>query len=226
MKVLLAEDDVRLGSFLQTLFSARNVVLDLIKNGTDIEYYAENEQYDVLILDWMLPGKSGTDACSDLRKKGYQGGIIILTARTTLNDKITGLNCGADDYLPKPFEFEELYARINAVARRSQHFFKNDIFKIESCIFDCTKKNITYFNNEIKMTPREFQIVELLARNSGQIITREILLEKVWGLEKDVTTNSLDAYMKLIRKKLEQIENKFFIHNIRSVGYLWKETDV
>ena len=226
MRILLAEDDIKLGDFLQTLFSSRDVQLDLIRTGKDIEYYATSEQYDVLILDWMLPIKDGIAACRDLRQNGYQGGIIILTARTTLNDKITGLNCGADDYLAKPFEFEELYARVNAVARRSQQSFQHDIFTIENCTFDSTEKTFCYRDYEIKMTPREFQIIELLARNHNQIVTREILLEKVWGLDKDVTSNSLDAYIKLIRKKLEQIENKVFIHNIRSVGYRWKESDV
>lgn len=154
MRVLLAEDDIKLGNFLQTLLSSKNIQLDLIRTGKDIEYYAENEHYDVLILDWMLPDKSGIDACSNLRKKGYQGGIIILTARTALSDKINGLNCGADDYLSKPFEFEELYARINAIARRSQQIFKHETFTIGNCFFDCLAKTVSYHNHKIKMTPR------------------------------------------------------------------------
>lgn len=226
MKILIAEDDERLSSFMFQLFKRNGVEADLLSSGEEIEYYALNNDYDVLVLDWMLPGKTGTDACRDLRRQGYQGGVLMLTARTTLQDKIDGFSCGADDYLIKPFEFDELYARVCALSRRAKHIFYNDVFKVGNCTFDCTEKAVLYNDLNIKMTVREFQIVELLARNAGQTIAREILFDRVWGMEKDVSNNSVDVYIKLIRKKLEQVKDKAFVHNIRSIGYRWEEKDV
>ncbi len=226
MKILIAEDDVKLGGFLKKLFNSRNIEADLIDNGKDIAYYAQNELYDVLILDWMLPGTDGTAACQSLRQSGYQGAIIMLTARTTLADKITGFTCGADDYLVKPFEFEELYARTIALSRRAGSPFKHEVFQVAGCTFDCNSHTIDFKGTIIRLTAREFQIVELLARNHGHVLERDLLLDRIWGSEKDITSNSLDAYMRLIRKKLEKIPGKIFIHNVRSVGYRWEEEDV
>ncbi len=226
MKILLAEDDARLGHFLQKLFRSRDVEIDWIDTGDEIEFYAQQEDYDVLVLDWMLPGKDGVAACRSLRNNGYQGAIIMLTARTTLADKITGLDCGADDYLTKPFEFDELYARINALSRRASKSFQHEVFRVDSCAFDCLEHTVSCLDLKIQMTAREFQLAEILARNHGQVLERELLLDRVWGSDKDITSNSLDAYMKLVRKKLEKIPGKVFIHNIRSVGYRWEEKNV
>ncbi len=226
VKILIAEDDERLSDFVVQFLKRHGVEVDVLYSGDEIEYYALNSNYDVLILDWMLPKKSGVEACQSLRIGGYQGGILMLTARTTLQDKIDGFACGADDYLIKPFELDELYARVHALSRRAQHTFNNDIFDVEGCKFNCSEKTITYNGFSIKLTVREFQIIEILARNAGQVVSRDILFDRVWGLEKDVSNNSVDVYIKMIRKKLEQIKNKQFIHNIRSVGYRWEEKDV
>lgn len=226
MKILLAEDDRKLGSYLKKLFINYGNELDLIDKGSDIEYYAQNGEYDILILDWMLPGKDGIDACTDLRSSGYQGGIIMLTARAELADKITGLKCGADDYLAKPFDFEELYARTKALHRRTSQIYKHDVFTVGSCTFNCTEKTAFCSDFTIRLTNKEFQLVELLARNAGHAVTRELLLDRVWGMEKEVSSNSLDVYMRLVRKKFDQITNKVFIHNVRTVGYRWEEKDV
>lgn len=227
MKILIAEDDERLSGFICQFFKRYGTEIDALYNGSEIEYYALNNNYDVLILDWMLPVKSGTDACKDLRAKGYQGGILMLTARTTLQDKIDGFACGADDYLVKPFELDELYARAHALNRRAKHTFNNDIFTVGSCSFNCNEKTVINNSTNINMTVREFQITELLARNAGQVVSREILLDRIWGgMEKEVSNNSVDVYIKMIRKKLESIKGKSFIHNIRAVGYRWEERDV
>ena len=226
MKILLAEDDKKLGSYLEKLFAHYGNEVDWIMQGNEIEYYAKNAEYDVLIIDWMLPGTDGIDACANLRADNYQGGIIMLTARAELADKIAGLKCGADDYLTKPFDFEELYARSKAVQRRVGQVYKHDIFSVGSCTFNCSEKTILYSNFVMQLTNREFQLVELLARNAGQIIPHETLLDRVWGIEKDVSRNSLDAYMRLIRKKMYKIGDKKFIHNVRNLGYRWEEKDV
>lgn len=228
MNVLLAEDDRKLGRFLTTLLTGREVNVDWIDNGGEIEYYAREGDYDLLLLDWMLPGKSGVDACRALRAGGYQGGIIILTARAALTDKLAGLNCGADDYLVKPFDFEELFARMKALCRRLPRIFQADVFNARSLRFDCLEKTITAAGRAIRLTAREFQVAELLARNAGQIISREIIISRVWGDETETETadSSLDTYIKLLRKKLEAFPGKKFIKNIRSVGYRWEEEDV
>ena len=226
MKILLAEDDRKLGSYLEKLFVNYGNEIDWIDKGSEIEYYAQNNEYDILILDWMLPGKDGVEACASLRSAGYQGGIIMLTARAELADKIAGLKCGADDYLPKPFDFEELYARAKALHRRTGQIYRHDFFTVGSCTFNCTEKTAQCADFMIRLTNREFQLVELLARNAGQTVTREVLLDRVWGMEKEISNNSLDVYMRLVRKKFDQIAGKAFIHNVRTVGYRWEEKNV
>ena len=226
MKVLLVEDDLKLSAYLKKLFLFKNINLDHIDNGLDVDYYTRHNDYDIIILDWMLPGKDGITVCEELRKNDFQGGILMLTARTMLVDKIQGLNIGADDYLIKPFEFEELYARISSLKRRVSQKFIKDEFVLDDFIFNCSEKSVSYHEKKIRLTTREFQILELIARNAKQIITREVLIDRIWGMEKDITNNSIDAYIKLIRKKLEQISNKKLVHNARSVGYYWEKIDV
>lgn len=219
MHILLAEDDVKLGRLLQHLLENEQIKTDWIADGSEIAVRAFQTEYAVLVLDWMLPGVTGIDACRSLRENGYQGAILLLTARDTVDDRVAGLDAGADDYLIKPFETSELFARIRALARRSAIPLLTETTQIGSLLLDRTSHTLTRNGQQIQLTGREFQLLDLLMQNNRQIVTREILLDRIWGLETEVSPNTLDAYIRLLRKKIEQPGEPELIENIRGVGY-------
>lgn len=219
MRVLLAEDDMKLGKLTQYMLEQNGVSTEWVTSGDAIYDYAMYEEYDVLILDWMLPEMSGVDACRKLRKDGYQRGILLLTARDALEDRVTGLDAGADDYLVKPFEFAELLARLRALGRRSSHKIQQDVVQLGAFTLDRTSKVLKKHDNIIQLSPREFQIFDLLVQNIGIVVPREIILDRIWGLESDVSSNNIDSYVKLLRKKLDTAEGNLLISTIRGVGY-------
>lgn len=219
MRVLLAEDDMKLGKLTQYMLEQNGVSTEWVTSGDAIYDYAMYEEYDVLILDWMLPEMSGVDACRKLRKDGYQRGILLLTARDALEDRVTGLDAGADDYLVKPFEFAELLARLRALGRRSSQKIQQDVVQLGAFTLDRTSKVLKKHDNIIQLSPREFQIFDLLVQNIGIVVPREIILDRIWGLESDVSSNNIDSYVKLLRKKLDTAEGNLLISTIRGVGY-------
>jgi len=177
------------------------------------------DDYDVLILDWMMPKETGVDACRRLRAEGYQKAILLLTARDAVEDRVTGLDAGADDYLVKPFEFSELMARLRALSRRSSQKIQQDVVELGGFTLDRTSKLLLKGDQEIQLSPREFQIFDLLVQNIGIVVPREIILDRIWGIESDVSSNNIDSYVKLIRKKLDTADGKIVISTIRGVGY-------
>ena len=223
MKVLLAEDDKRLGNLIKYMLEQESITVEWVQQGDEIYDYANYEEYDVLVLDWMMPGESGVDACKRLRANGYQKAILILTAKDTVEDRVTGLDAGADDYLVKPFEFAELMARLRALARRSSQKLQQDIMQVGELTLDRTAKLLKKGEQDIQLSPREFQIFDLLAQNLGIVVPREIILDRIWGMEADVSSNNIDSYVKLLRKKLEQAGCKDMLHTIRGVGYRLEE---
>jgi DNA-binding response OmpR family regulator len=221
MKILLAEDDHRLGKMLEHMLKSREgYLVEWFTNGNQAYEYAKASHYDVIILDWMLPELDGLSICQKLRKEGYEGAILILTAKDELIDRVKGLDSGADDYLTKPFEFEELFARIRVLARRNYAPLQDDVAKLGNLIIDRTKHTIHRKGKQISLTPREFNLLDLLIRNKGQVLTREIILDRVWGYNASVESNTVDAYIKLIRKKIDEPGEKTMISSIRGVGYL------
>jgi DNA-binding response OmpR family regulator len=221
MKILLAEDDHRLGKMLEHMLKSREgYLVEWFTNGNQAYEYAKASHYDVIILDWMLPELDGLSICQKLRKEGYEGAILILTAKDDLIDRVKGLDSGADDYLTKPFEFEELFARIRVLARRNYAPLQDDVAKLGNLIIDRTKHTIHRKGKQISLTPREFNLLDLLIRNKGQVLTREIILDRVWGYNASVESNTVDAYIKLIRKKIDEPGEKTMISSIRGVGYL------
>ena len=219
MKVLLAEDDVRLGKLVKYMLEQNGISVEWVTQGDEIYEYATYDEYDVLILDWMMPGESGVDACKRLRENGYEKAILILTARDDVTDRVTGLDAGADDYLVKPFEFAELLARLRALGRRSSQKIQQDVVKVGDFTLNRTAKVLKKKDQVIQLSPREFQIFDLLAQNLGIVVPREIILDRIWGLESEVSSNNIDSYVKLIRKKLDLGDGKTMIHTIRGVGY-------
>lgn len=219
MHILLAEDDRRLGALIAHMLKKQQHTVDWVMDGKMAYEYAAATTYDLIILDWMMPVQDGISVCQQLRNEGYNGAILMLTARDALNDRVAGLDAGADDYLVKPFAFEELFARMRAVSRRSINSIKKDVMEVRGLTLDCTEHTVVMDGEKIHLTPREFQLLELLMRNEGQVLTREIILDRIWGYDKEVSTNTLDAYIKLLRKKLERPGDPPLIHNVRGVGY-------
>ena len=219
MRILLAEDDSRLGKLIKHMLEKEKMQVDWVTEGNAALEYALYSPYDVIILDWMMPGLSGLEVCDRLRKRRYQGAILMLTARDAVDDKVLGLDTGADDYLVKPFEFSELMARIRALSRRSAVALKEDIVQVGDLVLNRTTRIVRRGAREIQLTGREFQMLDLLVQNRGKVVPREVILDRVWGLESEVSSNNLDAYVRLLRKKIDFPGEEKLIHNIRGIGY-------
>ena len=219
MKILLAEDDINLGKLLSMLLKKQNITVNWVQDGEAAYDVVYADGYDVLVLDWMMPVETGVSACKRLRENGYEKAILILTAKDSVEDRVTGLDAGADDYLVKPFEFAELLARLRALGRRTNQKIQQDVVQVGEFTLDRTSKVLKKKDQLIQLSPREFQIFDLLAQNIGIVVPRDIILDRIWGLESEVSSNNIDSYVKLIRKKLELGEGKTMIHTIRGVGY-------
>ncbi|MDU4962406.1 MAG: response regulator transcription factor [Sporomusaceae bacterium] len=219
MRVLLAEDDCRLGKLVKHMLQKNNIQADWVLNGEAACDYALYGAYDVVVLDWLMPVRTGIEACVLLRRGGYQGAILMLTAKDALSDRVQGLDSGADDYVVKPFEFAELLARLRALSRRSLTAIQDETLQIGNFSIHCTSRQVLYNEQEIQLSGREFQLLDLLARNRNAVVPRAVLLDRVWGLETEVSSNSLDAYIHLLRKKLGLPVDGVMISNVRGVGY-------
>jgi DNA-binding response OmpR family regulator len=220
MKILLAEDDIRLGELtVHMLKKKTGCTVDWVTTGNDAFDYATASSYDVVVLDWMMPEGNGRDTCAKLRKSGYLGAILMLTAKDALQDRIEGLDSGADDYLVKPFEMDELLARLRALMRRNFVPLQEDVIRFRDLELQRTSQIVVQGAHEIQLSPREFQILDLLLQNKGLTLTREVILDKVWGLDADVNLKTIDATVKLIRKKLEPSDSRELILSVRGVGY-------
>jgi len=218
MRVLLAEDDTKLGRLVKHMLEKAALQVDWVTRGDTAVDYAVHDPYDVIILDWMMPGETGIEACENLRKQGYQGAILMFTAKDDVNDRVLGLDTGADDYLIKPFEFEELLARVRALSRRSNVKIKEDILQIGSLVLNRTTHMLHQCGAEIQLTVREYQVLELLMQNSGHVVPRDVILDRIWGWNASVSSNNLDAYIRLLRKKIN-LTNEVEIQSVRGIGY-------
>lgn len=222
MKILLAEDDSNLGKIISLMLKKYNFSVDWVQDGYSAYEAIYDNYYDVLVIDWLMPVLSGIDLCEKLRSEAYTGKILMLTAKNTITDKVTGLNKGADDYLCKPFEFEELIARIHALSRRTGIFLDYEV-ELAKFTLNRTTREISTPDTKLSLSYREFLLLDILIINKGQILTREQLLERIWGNQKNITTNNVDAYIKLLRKKLDLILLKNCIKTIRGIGYKFEE---
>ncbi|MED3843153.1 response regulator transcription factor [Geobacillus stearothermophilus] len=216
MKILLAEDDLHLGELIVHLLKKKGIDhIDWVQEGEDACDYAMAEFYDVVVLDWMLPNGDGVDICRRLRQNGYTGAILMLTAKDAVHDRVTGLEAGADDYLVKPFEIDELVARLKALARRTFVPLQEEKVAFHGFTLNRTSHTLHRGDEEIFLTPREFQLLDLLVQNQGQVVPRETILDRVWGWDADVSMKTIDATIKLLRKKLKDD----VIQTVRGVGY-------
>jgi DNA-binding response OmpR family regulator len=167
----------------------------------------------------MMPNGDGIDVCKRLRKEGYAGAILMLTAKDAVQDRIQGLDAGADDYVIKPFEIDELLARLRALSRRNYAPILEEEVEIASMILKRASQTVQFDEEFIQLSPREFQLLDFLVKNKGQVLSRDIILDRVWGYESDVSIKTIDATVKLLRKKLEKFNKQDLIQSIRGVGY-------
>ena len=218
MKILLAEDDLNLGKLLSILLRKRNIAVTWVEDGEAAYEKVYSDGYDVLVLDWMMPRLSGIDLCKRLREEEYQGSILLLTAKDTVADKVQGLNAGADDYLVKPFDVEELTARLNALSRRQAQYIENNIHN-GGYVLEAGTYCFMYGDARVELRPREYKLLEILLRNKGHVMPRDVLQDRIWGLESNVTENNLDVHIRMLRKKILELNNEELIKTMRGVGY-------
>lgn len=217
MRILFIEDEIKITDALQELCRIQNIDADIANSGDEGLIYALNPIYDVIVLDIMLPVKSGLEILKEIRDHDITTPVLLLSAKTTVDDKVKGLDLGADDYLSKPFSAKELFARIRALSRRPDNEIKGEIIRFEDVDFN-TKKNVMVTrNNEFRLSVKEAKILEMLLKRPNQVFTREQILDRVWGFDKEVNENNIEIYVHNLRKKLAETNVK--IDTIRGVGY-------
>ena len=227
MRVLIVEDELALADIISDKLKKENYEVDISLEGEDGLYKALTNIYDLIILDVMLPKLNGFEILSEIRNKNIESKVIILTAKSELNDKLEGFSDGADDYLTKPFHLEELLARVNVQLRKTNSKINNNLLTFSDLTLNI-KKAILVCNTtkeSIEVMYKELLILEYLMRNSNQIISKEILYDKVWGLDNDSISNNLEAYISFIRKKIKIIGSKVNIKAIRGMGYKLEESN-
>ncbi len=214
MKILIVEDDENILSLLKRGFQEEEYIIDSADDGEDAEYLATSNSYDVIILDWMLPKKSGIEILTSIRQKNIKTPVIMLTARTEIDDKIKGLDYGADDYMAKPFSFKELNARVKALYRRSLSLVSNKI-DIKDIIINIDAKSVTKDNIELELSQKEYELLLFLAKNKNKLVSNSMIEEQLWNNEEYINSNVIQVTIYNLRKKL----GKEFIKSSRGLGY-------
>ena len=222
MRILIIEDEYRLSKVVKKGLVEDGFAVDQAFDGEEGLYLAESESYDLIILDLMLPKIDGIEVCRQLRKKKIRTPILMLTAKTTTEDKVVGLDSGADDYLTKPFAFTELKARIQALLRRSHHQV-DPVCKIADLEVDPIKHTVKRAGKNIILTPKEFAILEYLARHKHQVVTRTQITEHVWDYSFDALSNVVDVFITTLRRKINTGFKNKLIQTIHGVGYKMTE---
>ena len=222
MKILIAEDDPRLLKTLIHLFESNNFIVDGVSDGEDALDFACTGEYDGLVLDIMMPGLDGIEVLKKLRAKGLSTPALFLTARTEVEQRVEGLDAGADDYLPKPFATAELIARVRAMLRRKDTFVP-DLLDSGGLTLNRSTYQISYKDKTVSLSGKEFQLLEMFMQRPGVIVTTEQLMTHVWGWETDVDTSVVWVHISNLRKKLESIEAPVGIRFQRGAGYVLED---
>jgi DNA-binding response OmpR family regulator len=213
-RILIAEDEPRLASFLEKGLRSNGFVTTVAADGAKASLLARDQEFDLLVLDLGLPGKHGTEVLRELRSSGQRMPVIILTARDEVSDKVAGLEGGADDYVTKPFRFEELLARVRA-RLRDERTVERTVLRAGEIVLDLRTRRASTEGRTVDLTAREFTMLEVLIRHAGQVLSREQLLSHVWGYDYDPGSNVVDVYVGYLRKKLGQDS----IETVRGMGY-------
>ena len=224
MRILVVEDEEKVASFVKKGLEQSSYTVDTVTTGDDALAFALSTAYDAIVLDIMLPGRDGLSVVRELRTRGISTPVLALTARGSLEDKIHGLDSGCDDYLPKPFAFDELLARLRALLRR-QPASRAVKLEYSGIALDPVTRGITRDGKPIELTNKEYALLELLLRHPGQVFTRTAILESVWGYDFDAGSNVLEVYMNFLRKKIDTTGKKKLLHTVRGVGYVLREDE-
>jgi two-component system, OmpR family, response regulator len=221
MKVLVIEDDPTVGQFVKRGLEEQRWGVDLVTDGEEGERLARSQPYDLVVLDMRLPGRSGIEVLRNLRAKGFERPVLVLTAQDAVDAKVETLRAGADDYVTKPFAFEELLARVEALARRPRAL-ASPVLKVADLEVDLDAREVRRGGKPVELTPKEFLVLEYLARHVGRVMSRTLITEYAWGYHFDPGTNIVDVVINHLRKKIDAGHSKKLISTVRGVGYVIK----
>jgi DNA-binding response OmpR family regulator len=222
MRVLVVEDELKTASFIRKALQAEGFAVDVSHSGTDVPMLAANTPFDAIVLDIMLPGRDGLSVLRKLREQKNHTPVLLLSARGQVDDRVEGLNAGADDYLPKPFVLAELIARVRSLGRRGNEP-KSVVLRVGDLSLDTITRQARRGDAVIDLTTREYRLLEFLMRSPGRICGRMAILEKVWDYDFDPGTNLVDVYIKRLREKIDEGFELKLLHTVRGVGYVMKE---
>ena len=223
MRLLLVEDETALSEALSEILNQNGYLTDCVSNGVDGLDYIRTGIYDLVLLDIMLPGMDGLSVLKKMRAEKIHTPVILLTAKSELSDIVTGLDAGSDDYLPKPFSTAELLARIRALGRRSPRYTEN-VLQFKDLVLNQGGMELSCGKNSIRLGKKEFQLMELFMRNPGQVLPKELLLNRVWGLDAAADYNNVEVYISFLRQKLHALGSCAAIRTIRLAGYQLEAT--
>ncbi|MCM1258572.1 MAG: response regulator transcription factor [Roseburia sp.] len=224
MRILLIEDDYNLSSTLSFQLEHEGFTVDTCQNGEDALYYMNSKTHDLILLDRMLPQTDGITLLKKFRESGSQTPVIILTALGELGDKVTGLDAGADDYLVKPFEFEELMARIRSVNRRPRQWEKDPSLCLKDITYSPGENQLSGSLGGCSLSKKEGMLLEIFLQNPGQVLPRATLLSRVWGVDAEVEDGNLDNYIHFVRRRLKSVTRQISIQTVRGIGYRLEES--
>ena len=222
MKILVIEDDPTVGQYIKRGLEEQRWGADLVANGEEGEQRAQTGAYDLIVLDMRLPGRSGMDVLRNLRGRGFERPILVLTAQDAVDAKVQALRAGADDYVTKPFAFEELLARVEALSRRPR-VLASAVLKVGDLQLDRDTRRVARDGEEIELTPKEYAVLEYLMRHAGRVMSRTLITEYGWGYHFDPGTNIVDVVINHLRKKIDASRPVKLIHTVRGVGYVIRE---
>lgn len=224
MKILVVDDEVKLADAVGELLRRNKFVVDVVYDGDDGYFYAKNGDYDAVILDVMMPKMDGFEVVSKLRQNKCNVPVLMLTAKDEVASRVKGLDCGADDYLTKPFASEELLARIRALTRRQSELVFDEL-TFEDITLNTSNYTLTCGQKVVSLGAKEYEILRFLMSNPTQVISKDVIISKIWGLDSDITENNVEAYMSFLRKKLFYVGSRVTIMTKRLLGYYLEKTE-
>ncbi len=221
MRILIVEDEYNLADAISSKLKKEKYVVDILTDGEEGLYHALTNIYDLIILDVMLPNKNGFSILKAIRENSIKSKVIMLTARSSLEDKLDGFEKGANDYVTKPFHLDELIARVNAQLKNKDYLEKKEVLEFDDLELDLTTSvlNCKTTRNHIELVCKEFQLLEYFMNNPNQILSKEQIYDKVWGIDNEIVSNNLEAYLSFLRKKLKAIGSNVNIKSSRGLGY-------
>lgn len=224
MRILIAEDEVGIAKALKLILEKNRFSVDLVHNGTDALDYLLSVSYDAVVLDIMMPGLDGLEVLSRAREAGVSAPVLFLSAKAEVEDRVAGLDAGADDYLPKPFATSEFISRVKALTRRSGSYVP-ELIRLGNTTLDLSGYTLSTGDRSVRLNNKEFQLMELFMRNRGRVFSTENLMDKVWGLDSDAEIDVVWTYIGFLRKKLKQLCADIEIKTIRGAGYALEVTE-